>query len=346
MGKHRLKFGIIGCGSVVRDLHMPAWAQIDGVSPVAVCDVNENLLKKFASDYGIADIYTSIEEFLLAQSQNLDFICVATPAFTHYEIARKVLNAGNHLLIEKPIAQSLNETEELKRLSKSRLLSVCVIQNYRFREHITVVLDKLDRGTMGTLETIYCRFRTGGPKGPPTHWTHAERRHKLLLYDYAIHFIDLVVCFGGPIKKIKGIDYISDGNNTKYIAVVAEHQNGVRSVIELQTQSPFQEASIQLRGDKCVADIQFYPEGCSFNKGMQNPFVAFRNEGKRLFDLVTGIGKEKLGLTGKRRARSHYSLFKSFVQSLREPEKPLPVSIDAVLPTIRFLDEISHVIYY
>ena len=103
MGK-LIKVGIIGCGGIANGKHMPALKKVDDCEMVAFCDIVPERAEKAAADYGIegAKAYTDYKELL--KDQTIDVIHVLTPNRSHSFITVDALEAGKHVMCEKPMA--------------------------------------------------------------------------------------------------------------------------------------------------------------------------------------------------------------------------------------------------
>ena len=116
-----LKVGLIGCGSAAVSSwgHIPALKRIKQAELVAVCDRDEKLAKKTAEAFHINKYYSDLSDML--KSERMDMVDVCTPPRTHAEMSVMSMNAGRHVLVEKPMALSLTEAED-KKVSQAKNL--------------------------------------------------------------------------------------------------------------------------------------------------------------------------------------------------------------------------------
>src|SRR5215217_5289088 len=105
----RLRFGILGCG-VIGPHHARAIAGLEGAELVAVADVVPELAEKLAGEYECSP-YAGLEEML--SSVHLDAVCVCTPSGIHAEDSITALEAGKHVVIEKPVDVTLKAADRL-----------------------------------------------------------------------------------------------------------------------------------------------------------------------------------------------------------------------------------------
>jgi predicted dehydrogenase len=118
-----LAVALVGCGQIA-DAHLQELAKIHGARVVAVCDRLRDLAVQAAARFGVPEIYDDLAA-MLAQVKP-DVVHVATPAQTHFAIARQCLLAGSHVYVEKPFTRTIEEAEGLVALAAEHGLRVCV----------------------------------------------------------------------------------------------------------------------------------------------------------------------------------------------------------------------------
>ena len=109
----KLKIGVIGCGGIANGKHMPALSKIDDVEMVAFCDIILERAKKAAKEYGTADaaVYADYKELL--KDKEIDVVHVCTPNRSHSFITVDALEAGKHVMCEKPMAKTYAEAKKM-----------------------------------------------------------------------------------------------------------------------------------------------------------------------------------------------------------------------------------------
>ena len=110
----KVKIGIIGCGGIANGKHMPAYkALADQAEMVAFCDIIEERAIKAREEFGQPDskVYTDYRELL--KDKSIDAVLVLTPNNEHCRITVDALNAGKHVLCEKPMAMNYAEAKQM-----------------------------------------------------------------------------------------------------------------------------------------------------------------------------------------------------------------------------------------
>jgi len=142
----RLKVGVVGCGFQGR-LHIESLSRIPGVEVVAVCDRDPRRLAEVANDYGIGSVYTSHRE-LLARHE-IDVVTVCTMPSSHRLIVIDALEAGAHVMCEKPFASSASDALEMVRTARITGRMLTVGFNMRFMTAAQSVRSFITHGELG-----------------------------------------------------------------------------------------------------------------------------------------------------------------------------------------------------
>lgn len=135
----------------------------------------------------------------LISDRALDLIVVNTPDHTHYEMAKAALNAGKHVVVEKPFVQEAAQAEELIALAKQKGLVLTIFQNRRWDSDFLTVRRVIDNGLLGRLvefESHYDRYRNFIQPGT---WKESAENGAGIVYNLGSHLIDQALClFGKP----------------------------------------------------------------------------------------------------------------------------------------------------
>ncbi|PYI52138.1 Gfo/Idh/MocA family protein [Paenibacillus flagellatus] len=195
-------FGIIGTGSIA-DFHAAAIKELASGKLVAAANRTEARAKAFADKEGCG--YATDYKELLA-NPDIDIVCVTTSSGSHAAIGLDVLNAGKHLVVEKPIAMNTKQSLELIRAAKRNGVTLSVISQRRFEKQHVAVREALDGGALGKLllvEVSLPFYRT------QAYYDSAEWRGTIeqdggALMNQGIHSIDLLLWFGGAVETVYG----------------------------------------------------------------------------------------------------------------------------------------------
>ena len=203
MSKPVLKGGIAGCGLITEAAHMPAWRHTKGVSIVSVCDPQIDAAKEIARRWGISKVYDDLSKML--QSEKLDFVDISAPPATHHKLSIQAMEAGLHVLVEKPMAIGLSEADEMVSASKKHGVKLCVAHNFLFTPVIQTAKSLVASGAIGKLIAVEGHdllVRDKVFKGE-RHWSYDLPGG--IFGEHSPHLIYLGAAFLGKIKSVRAI---------------------------------------------------------------------------------------------------------------------------------------------
>ncbi len=116
-----LKIGVLGCGPIAQAAHLEACRKARNAELYAICDIADDLVARMAAIHQPRITYTNYDEMLA--DPELDAVIVATADYFHVSLCRKALAAGKHVLVEKPLGVTIEESEQLaKEVAQSKLV--------------------------------------------------------------------------------------------------------------------------------------------------------------------------------------------------------------------------------
>jgi predicted dehydrogenase len=147
-GAGRVRVGVVGCGywgpNLVRN-----FARHPGAVVQAVCDAREERAARVAAEYRIPHVATEAAQVLGAR--DIDLVVIATPSFSHYELARAALEAGKHVLVMKPLTTRADEAEALCALAERTGRLLAVDHTFVFTGAVRKMRQMVDAGEIGDL---------------------------------------------------------------------------------------------------------------------------------------------------------------------------------------------------
>lgn len=190
----KIRTGLAAYGMSGRVFHAPFISTNPHFELIAVTEHSKELSRE---KYPDACIVRSFGE--LIGLEGLDLVVINTPDSTHYEYARRALEAGKHVVVEKPFTTTVAEAEELVALAASRGLTLSVYQNRRWDGDFLTVKEILSKGLLGHLvefESTFPRYRNFIK---PNTWKETGQDGGGLTYNLGAHVIDQAVqLFGMP----------------------------------------------------------------------------------------------------------------------------------------------------
>jgi len=192
---HRtIRAGLVGFGHGGTIFHAPFLHAIDGLELAVILQRHGDTA---AQAYPGVAITRSMPELL--DLPDLDLIVISTPPSTHFELARQALEAGKHVVLDKPFVATSDEARQLIELARARKRILSVYQNCRWDGDFKTLQQVLASGELGRLVTVesrYDRYRPG-PRTKP--WQEKTLPGNGVLHDLAAHLVDqALVLFGTP----------------------------------------------------------------------------------------------------------------------------------------------------
>ena len=188
-----LKIGIIGCGGIANGKHMPSLKQVDEAAMVAFCDIVPERAEKAAKEYGETGSTTYTDYRKMLEDKSIDVIHVLTPNKDHAQITIDALNAGKHVMSEKPMAKSFADAQKMLDAYKKSGKKLTVGYQNRFRPDSQYMKAACDRGDLGDI--YYAKAHAIRRRAVPT-WgvfLDEEKQGGGPLIDIGTHALDLTL---------------------------------------------------------------------------------------------------------------------------------------------------------
>ncbi|MCX4327765.1 MAG: Gfo/Idh/MocA family oxidoreductase [Lachnospiraceae bacterium] len=203
-----MKYALIGCGRISIN-HIKA-AINNGFDIVAVCDIVteniENVLKKYNLENSKRiNRYTDYKQ--MVSENKIELISIATESGSHAEIALYCINMGINVIIEKPMAMSLDDADQIIKISQEKDVKVCVSHQNRFNIAVQQMRKALESGRFGKLShgSVHIRWNRNKDYYTQAKWRGTWAQDGGALMNQCIHGIDLLRwTFGDDIEEVYG----------------------------------------------------------------------------------------------------------------------------------------------
>jgi predicted dehydrogenase len=147
MEKKKLRVAVIGAGAWAERAHIPGWQRDSRAEVVALVDLNLEMAKEVGAKFNVPLITDSYEEIL--KDPTIDVIDVATGNDAHFQVSMDAINAGKHVLCEKPVNRDARETQRLADLAKAKGVKTKLGFTFRYAPAIQMAKDLIDSGFIG-----------------------------------------------------------------------------------------------------------------------------------------------------------------------------------------------------
>ena len=327
----KIRSAIIGIGKVT-PLHAKALKNLEQSEFVAVCSRDIEKAKKFAKEYDVK-AYSDITEMVIDSKVEMVSICTPHPA--HKDPVLKAINAGAHVLVEKPLASTLKDCDEMINAANKKKVTLGVISQRRFYPSVMRLKKAIDEGKigspiLGTVNMLGWRDEAYYKSDP---WRGSwQGEGGGVLVNQSPHQIDLLQWFMGPIEEVFG--YWKNLNHP-YIEVedtalgIIKFQNGAfGNIIVSNSCNPALYGKVHVHGDNGATVGVQTDGGMMFIAGMSSILEPPYN------DIWTIKSEEHLLGKWKKDDENHFSKinpteyyherqFEDFINAIIENKRPL-----------------------
>lgn len=293
--------------------HADAILQIEGARLCGVADTNSSAGEIFANKYGIR-FFRSVDELLY--DTGIDVVCICTPSGFHAEQAIKAANAGKHIVLEKPIALTLEDSDRIIEACRKNCVKATVISQFRFSESLKLLKDAVDNKMLGkiVMGSIYMKYFRDQEYYGGSSWKGTKAMDGGgALMNQGIHGVDLLLHVMGTVKSVfsraKTLVHSIEVEDTA--CAVIEYMNGAIGVIQATTSVyPGYPRRLEVNGDKgsivleedaiAVWDVkgEKVPENINLGRavdvGSSNPSaIGLSGHIRQISDLVDAIHNDR-----------------------------------------------------
>ncbi len=245
---------MVGAGMSASAIHLPGYAANPGAKIVGITSLDAEASQRLAEKYAIQKIYKSVEAMM--KDTDVQAISVSTPPATHGPIARQAIEAGKHVLIEKPVATSLGALDQIKEMARQANTVVDLVHNERFMDFNLKAKQVVANKRLGDIQAVIQFIGTTGPEAwsPIAKWfrdpTHSGGG---VLMDLAVHKIDLAGwLLDRPLEPGAHADYEGPVEDLATINLKAE--GGIQITVTASWRGPADEATLLVIGTEAILD--------------------------------------------------------------------------------------------
>lgn len=319
--------GIIGAGWVATARHIPALMRDGRVSVNAVYDRSLARAEAAARKFNIP-VATDDMDRLIHLSN--DFVSICTPPQSHASLAVRALEAGRHVLVEKPMAMTVEEAGLMALAARSRDLRLVVCHNLLFSRSVTRALQALEDA--GPIQHVLAVQLSNPDRRLPS-WYHELPGG--LFFDEAPHMTYL-------LRRLLGepsIDQVwtrtePGGQAIDFLEARLSH-NGVSANLTMGFNTPVSEWGLTIIGTKKIVTLNLFRDICTVvaNDGRHGPAEVMAGSLSTALQSATGFVSSGLRYSANRLLYGHEGLVEAFVDSLGGA--PPPVSLEDSIGVVR-----------
>lgn len=201
-----MRYALIGCGRISPN-HIVA-AKENGLEFVGLCDVMPKRMQEKAAQFQLLDVPQYEDYRKLLSEKQPELVAIATESGKHAEIALACIDAGCHVIIEKPIALSLSDVDRIIAAAREKKVKVCANHQNRFNKSVQKIREAVDTGRFGRMlyGTAHIRWNRGRAYYEQAKWRGTWEQDGGALMNQCIHNIDLLRwMLGDEITEVVGM---------------------------------------------------------------------------------------------------------------------------------------------
>jgi UDP-N-acetylglucosamine 3-dehydrogenase len=243
----KLRAGVIGVGAMGKN-HARLYSELPGVELIGVADVNETLATSIAQSYGCKP-FADYNDLL---NENLDVLSIVVPTTLHKKVALDAIQKGINVLVEKPIADTVENADEIIKVARQNKVKLMVGHVERFNPAIIKLKELIDSGLLGKVVSISAK--RVGPYNP-------RIRDVGIVLDLGTHDIDIMSYLCG--EKIKEV-YASAGtvvhSHEDHAIITLNFGSGSSGVIDTNWLTPHKVRNLTVIGSQGIAEVNYIEE--------------------------------------------------------------------------------------
>ena len=253
----RLRVAAVGLGWVTTHRHIPAVRRSSQGRLVGVVDHQPGRAEAAARNLGLSLWATANEAGEVPWLDKVDAVTIGTPPRTHHPLARSYLQAGKHVLVEKPMAMTVDQAQALCELAIEQERTLAVVHNFQFARSVGGAIDVLKAGRLGELKSIWAVQMSNPLRRLPTWYGDLPLG---LFYDESPHFFYLLRALAPATPEFRSIVVVPDPKGTSTPSKITAHlvSGRIPIQVDMNFQAPLSEWHIALLGSRQAALIDVF----------------------------------------------------------------------------------------
>lgn len=318
-----LNAAVIGVGNMGQH-HARVYYELPEVNLVAIADRDVKNARILANKYQ-CNLYENYKKML--NQERIDLVSIAVPTPLHKKIAIDVLNSGKHLLLEKPIASTISEAEQIIKIAKRKKLKFTVGHIERYNPAVKKLKEVINQDKLGKIISIVIK-RVG---------TYPQRfKDANVIVDLAVHDLDIINClFGNKVPNNISVLGGEALNNKKidYAEIMFSHGE-IDCVIQVNWITPVKIRELAITGTEGYAEVDYINQKLVFYRG--NVFINYGNF-KEFVEKISRLEKKYIKVDKMEPLKLEIS---SFIKSVKE-NRPVEVSGEDALFALKTVNLIN-----
>lgn len=287
-----INVGVIGVGAMGYN-HTRVYSRLDNVNLVAVSDVSEKTLNKVCKKYD-AEGYTDYEELL--KNPEIEAVSICVPTTRHYDAVMEAIKQGKHVLVEKPIAFTLEEAKKMIKAAEEKGVILATGHVERFNPAVQKAKELIENDVIGDI--VSASAKRVGPFPP-------RIQDVGVTIDLAIHDLDVMYyLFDEEVNQVYGTmgSILDKCDFEDHAEIMVNFENEGTGILEVNWLTPYKRRQIEITGTDGIISVDYIKQNLDvYGKFAQDIQIKheepLKEELKSFIEAV--INKNKPAITGE-----------------------------------------------
>ncbi|CAG0968020.1 putative oxidoreductase YdgJ [Anaerolineales bacterium] len=337
----KINVAVIGLGWVATNRHIQVILRNPRLHLYGIVDKRPERIKSATEKYPW--IRTSVsQEGEMPWGKDVQAVVIATDPLNHYTLAKKMLMAGKHVLMEKPLTMSVEESRDLQEISSRTGMLCCVVHNFQFARSTLRLKQMILEGNLGEIQSIEAIQLSNPRRRLPTWY---EQLPFGLFYDESPHMFYMLESLAGrEIQHIASTVIHKDGQNTP-LSVSGHYSAGDIPVrLSMNFNASLSEWHIAVMGSKGIGIVDVFRDILVTmpNDGLHRAREILTSSGSLVFTHLWGFFKSGILLARGRLFYGSDMVWERFTDGLEMKHHPIEISVVRGLRIVELQHEIMN----
>ncbi|HVH15883.1 MAG TPA: Gfo/Idh/MocA family oxidoreductase [Candidatus Angelobacter sp.] len=332
----KLRAGVIGCGPIAERGHLPGLAKSEKAEVAAIADLDTKTLEKTARKFNVKKTFTDYQAML---DEKLDLVDVCVPNHLHARVAIDAMRRGSHVLVEKPLATSVEDAEKMVKVAEEMNVKLCEAKQWRYIPAVQKAHRIFSEGRVGKLVSMLAQWHTD----IPLTWSHAQWYYDPqksgggIVSDIGIHMLDLLLFFGGPVRRVSasGGDYLGTMGFDTSVQALLEFSGGGTGFLDVSWLAPYSKL-LDIVGTAGIVTVDMTYYSLLHANYSRNPMRDFFHDARKIMGTARRV-------INKDFFNSLPSLYAALINELADSivhDKPPPIPGEMAIKALQLKEAI------
>ncbi|KZX14554.1 Gfo/Idh/MocA family protein [Methanobrevibacter curvatus] len=316
---NKIKVAVIGVGAMGQN-HARVYYRLDNAELIAVSDLSEDTVSRIAKKYD-CKYYLNYEEML--KDPEIEAVSICVPTTFHHDVVMKAIEAGKHILVEKPIAFTLKEAEEMVQLAKDKGIVLSTGHVERFNPAIQKAKILIENDVIGDI--VSASAKRVGPFPP-------RIKDVGVGIDLAIHDLDVMYYLFNedPIEVYATMGSILEKCEYEdHAEIMTKFENGITGILEVNWLTPYKRRELEITGTDGIISVDYIDQSIDvYGKFAQDVQIEHKEPLKE--ELTSFLNSVKTKTQPEITGEDGLNALKMVLAAKQSSNKRIPVSISEI----------------